>query len=260
MALWRLPARPPRRRGRGRLVRRGLLHVQRGDRLVLPVPPGGVAGVLLPGRRGRARWRRLARRQPVRRERTRASPVSRQAPRCTRGGARPAAAASRGETAAAALSRRAPPELPRGCAVARLRQRRLAASLTVRRLPPVLLAVPALAIARLLPADGIGLGLRLGAAIACLLIPGVLISRALRLRGFAPALAWSLAALLLALAITFAVHSSLWLPLAIMGAVAVAALPFALRDVSGDRVHGHRSGPGRIDLAKWGVVAAGIGF
>ena len=130
----------------------------------------------------------------------------------------------------------------------------------MRRLPPVLLAVPALAIARLLPADGIGLGLRLGAAIACLLIPGVLISRALRLRGFAPALAWSLAALLLALAITFAVHSSLWLALAIMGAVAVAALPFALRDVSGDRVHGHGPGPGRIDLAKWGVVAAGIGF
>src|SRR5438045_1434592 len=30
--------------------------------------------------------------------------------------------------------------------------------------------------------------------------------------------------------------------------------------VSGDRVHGHGSGPGRIDLAKWSVVAAGIGF
>jgi hypothetical protein len=117
--------------------------------------------------------------------------------------------------------------------------------------------VPALGLARLLPAEGVGLGLRLAAATACLLIPGALISRALRLRGFAPALAWSLAALLLALAITFAVHSSLWLALAITGAVAVCALPFALRGVP---VPGHGPGPGRVDLAKWGVVAAGIGF
>src|SRR4051812_43706876 len=211
MALWRLPARPPRRRGRGRLVRRGLLHVQRGDRLVLPVPPGGLAGVLLPGRRGRACGRRVARGQPVRRERARSSPLSREAPRHTRGGTRPAPAACRGQTAAAALSRRAPAELPRGGPLALVRQRRLAASFAVRRLPLVLLAVPALALARLLPADGIGLGLRLGAATACLLIPGALISRAFRLRGLAPALAWSLAALLFALAITFATHNSLWL-------------------------------------------------
>src|SRR5207237_2442071 len=113
-------------------------------------------------------------------------------------------------------------------------------------------------LARLLPADGIGLGLRLGAATACLLVPGVLISRALRLRGFAPALAWSLAALLLALAITFAVHGSLWLTLAIMGALTVAALPFALRDVSGDRVHGHGSGEGPIDLANGGFSGGGV--
>jgi hypothetical protein len=130
----------------------------------------------------------------------------------------------------------------------------------VRRLPLVLLAVPALGLARLLPADGIGLGLRLGAATACLLIPGVLISRALRLRGFAPALAWSLAALLLALAITFAIHRSLWLTLAIMSALTVAALPFALRDVPRDRVPGPGSEPGRADLVALAVVAAGIAF
>jgi len=130
----------------------------------------------------------------------------------------------------------------------------------VRRPPLVLLAVPALALARLLPADGVGLGLRLGAATACLLIPGVLISRGLGLRGFAPALAWSLAVVLVALAITFAVHSSLWLTLAIVGALTVAALPFALRDVPRDRVPGHGSGPGRVDLVKLGVVAAGIAF
>jgi hypothetical protein len=113
----------------------------------------------------------------------------------------------------------------------------------------VLLAVPALALARLLPADGVGLGLRLGAATACLLIPGALISRAFRLRGLAPALAWSLAALLFALAIAFALHSSLWLTLALLGAVAVAALPFSFR----------RPGPWRHRAELW-VVLAGIAF
>jgi hypothetical protein len=133
--------------------------------------------------------------------------------------------------------------------VARLRQRRIPAALAVRRLPLVLLAVPALALARLLPAEGVGLGLRLGAAVACLLIPGALISRALRLRGFAPALAWTLAALLLALAITFALHRSIWLTLVLLAGIAVAALPFSFRVLD----------PWRYwpELA---VVAAGIGF
>jgi hypothetical protein len=121
----------------------------------------------------------------------------------------------------------------------------------VRRAPLVLLAVPALAVTRLLPADGIGLGLRLAAATACLLIPGALISRAFRLRGLAPTVAWSLAALLFALAITFAVHSSLWLTLALVGAVAVAALPFAF--LAADRYH-------RLDRVELAVIAAGIAF
>src|SRR5439155_7337919 len=103
----------------------------------------------------------------------------------------------------------------------------------------------------LLPAEGIGLGLRLAAATACLLIPGALISRAFRLRGLAPTLAWSLAALLFAVGIMFAVHSSLWLALALLGAVGVGALPFALRRNGLDR---------RLDRAKLAVIAAGIGF
>ena len=118
------------------------------------------------------------------------------------------------------------------------------------RVPLVLLAVPALGVARLLPAEGAGLGLRLGAATACLLIPGALISRALRLRGLAPAFAWSVAALLVAMAITFAVHSSLWLTVALLGAAAVAALPFALP----------APGAGRIDWIEPAVLVAGIGF
>jgi hypothetical protein len=121
----------------------------------------------------------------------------------------------------------------------------------VRRVPPVLLAVPALAVARLLPAEGIGLGLRLAAATACLLIPGTLISRAFRLRGLAAPMAWSLAALLFALAITFAVHSSLWLTLALLGAVAVAALPFAV--LANDLDH-------TLDRIELAVIAAGIAF
>jgi hypothetical protein len=99
----------------------------------------------------------------------------------------------------------------------------------VNRIPLVLLAVPALGVARLLPADGGGLGCRIAAATGCLLIPGALISRALSLRGLAPVFAWSLAALIGALAVTFAVHGSLALTLALLGAVSVAALPFSFR-------------------------------
>jgi hypothetical protein len=121
----------------------------------------------------------------------------------------------------------------------------------LRRIPLVLLAVPALGLARLLPASGVGLGLRLAAATACLLIPGALISRALRLRGFAPAVAWSLAALLFAMTIMFALHRSLWLTLALLAGLAVGALPFAL--LLADLDH-------RPDWAKLAVIAAGIAF
>jgi hypothetical protein len=121
----------------------------------------------------------------------------------------------------------------------------------LRRVPLVLLAAPALVVARLLPAHGVGLGLRLAAATACLLIPGALISRALRLRGFAPALAWSLGALLFTMAVMFALHRSLWLTLALLGGVAVGALPFAL--LANDLDH-------KLDRAKLAVIGAGIAF
>jgi hypothetical protein len=119
----------------------------------------------------------------------------------------------------------------------------------VKRFPLVVLAVPALALARLLPADGVGLGLRLAAATSCLLIPGALVSRALRLRGLASQLAWTLAALLLALAVTFGLHRSLWLTLALLGAISLAALPLALRP--------GENWLGRGELA---VLVAGVGF
>ena len=94
---------------------------------------------------------------------------------------------------------------------------------------PWLLAPVALALSRLLPADGIGLGMRLGAATACLLLPGALVSRALGVSGLAGVLAWSMTALFGATAVMFAVHGSLWLALILLVVVALGALPFALR-------------------------------
>ena len=73
------------------------------------------------------------------------------------------------------------------------------------------------------------LWLRLAVATAVLLLPGLLVARALRLRSMSATLAWSVALVAGALALTFAVHGSLWLTLALdLGAGAVAA-PFALR-------------------------------
>jgi len=49
------------------------------------------------------------------------------------------------------------------------------------RVPPLLLAVPLLGIARLLPEHGFGLWVRLAAATLVLLLPGRLVARALGL-------------------------------------------------------------------------------
>ncbi len=59
-----------------------------------------------------------------------------------------------------------------------------------RSFPLAWLAAPAaLGVSRLLPAEGLGLGLRLAAATACLILPGALVARALALDGLAPAFA-----------------------------------------------------------------------
>ncbi len=99
--------------------------------------------------------------------------------------------------------------------------------------PILLLSLPLLGVARLLPAYGVGLWLRLVAASLVLLVPGALVSRALRLRGASATVAWGLGALGPALLLVFVVHSSILLALAVLGAVALVALPFALRVVSG---------------------------
>ena len=99
--------------------------------------------------------------------------------------------------------------------------------------PVLLLSLPLLGVARLLPAHGFGLWLRLVAASLVLLLPGALVARALRLRGASATVAWGLGALGPALLLVFVVHGSILLALAVLGVVGVVALPFALRVVSG---------------------------
>src|SRR6059036_2372219 len=99
--------------------------------------------------------------------------------------------------------------------------------------PILLLSLPLLGVARLLPENGFGLWLRLVASSLVLLLPGALVARALWLRGASATVAWGLGALGPALLLVFVVHGSILLALAILGVVGVVALPFALRVVSG---------------------------
>ena len=103
----------------------------------------------------------------------------------------------------------------------------------IRTAPILLLALPLLGLARLFPADGFGLWLRLLSASFVLLLPGSLVARALRLRGASASVAFGLGALGPALLLVFVVHSSISLALVFLAVVAVVALPFALRVVSG---------------------------
>ena len=115
--------------------------------------------------------------------------------------------------------------------------------------PVLLLALPLLGIARLLPASGGGLWLRLVAASLVLFLPGALVARALRLRGAAVAVAWTLATLAVALTVVFTLHTSIWVALVVVGAVGAAVLPFSFRSVAGPPSWG-----------TLGVALAGLAF
>ncbi len=117
------------------------------------------------------------------------------------------------------------------------------------RIPFVLAAIPLLAVARLLPAEGLGLALRLAAASLCLLIPGALIARALRLPAVAEAVALSLGVLFLGMLVTFALGASILVTLIVLGAAASIALPFAMRR---EPIHVHR--------VAWAVAGVGAVF
>ena len=112
---------------------------------------------------------------------------------------------------------------------ARLRLARPGVLLLAASAPAVLL------VARLLPPDGVGLALRLGAATVCIVVlPGALVVRALGSPS-SPALALvgsvtlSLAILFAAFAVTFATNGSLVLTVGVLAAVALAALLPAAR-------------------------------
>jgi hypothetical protein len=121
----------------------------------------------------------------------------------------------------------------------------------VSRLPLALAALPALALARLLPEHGAGLYLRLAAALVVALLPGILVARALGQRSASAALVWALAVLFVALAVTFALSASLALTLALLVLAAAAALAAAwLRGPA-------RSAP---DPAAGAVLAVGTAF
>jgi hypothetical protein len=126
----------------------------------------------------------------------------------------------------------------------------------VRSFPALLLAVPLLGIARLLPEYGVGLWLRLAAATLVLLIPGRLVARALGQRGAASAFAWSCALVAAALALTFAVHASLDLTLALVLAAGAVALPFSLRAPSRREADVPIRGRGVVALAGVGLGIA----
>ena len=113
----------------------------------------------------------------------------------------------------------------------------------------LVLALPLLGIARLLPAHGFGLWLRLVAATSLVFLPGALLARALRLRGASVAVAWTLAALVPALLVVVLVHTTIWIALVGLAVIALVALPFSLRVVSG---------PPAWDTL--GVALAGVGF
>jgi hypothetical protein len=88
--------------------------------------------------------------------------------------------------------------------------------------------------------------LRLVLATGVLLLPGAVVARALGLRGASATLAWSLALLFGAMAVTFAVGTSLTLALVLLLGAGVVALPFVRRAPRPERI------PGR-----WWLLGAG---
>jgi hypothetical protein len=86
-----------------------------------------------------------------------------------------------------------------------------------------------LAAARALPDVGFGLWLRLNAATLVALLPGWAVAQAIGVRGVAPALVWSLAAIGASLAFVFAAHTSLSAALWLLLGVFLLVFPLALR-------------------------------
>lgn len=123
------------------------------------------------------------------------------------------------------------------------------------RVAPLLLAVPLLGIARLLPETGFGLWLRLASATLVVLLPGRLIARGLGLRGAAAGLSWSTALVAGALAVTFAVRGSIDLTLALVLAAGALGLVWC---VARGRLRDRRDGGRRDARVRGLLVLAGL--
>jgi hypothetical protein len=134
----------------------------------------------------------------------------------------------------------------------------------VRRVPWELLALPALGLARLAPDHGVGLWLRLATATACLLLPGTLVARALRVPGISATLAWAFGALFVAMAIVFVTHASLGLALILLAVIAAGALAAALIRPSNTVLQGQKSAGNGTNAWSWAAMAlvalAGLAF
>ena len=136
----------------------------------------------------------------------------------------------------------------------------------MRRIPWELLALPALGISRALPDTGWGLWVRLAAATACLLLPGALLARALRVRLFSAVLAWSLGAIFVAMALVFLVHASLTLALILLALIAAGTLAWIAVGPSNRvlqaRSSARQAASGASNTVLQGVLvaAAGVGL
>jgi hypothetical protein len=136
-----------------------------------------------------------------------------------------------------------------------------AASAVVGRVRLSPLATPAaaaglLGIARLLPATGFGLWLRLAAATLIVFLPGRIVARSFGQRTLAATLGWTAALVGGALALTFALGASLYLTLACeLGAGAIGLVPLLISwHVDGERL------PGGARFMRGSLLVAGVGL
>jgi hypothetical protein len=123
------------------------------------------------------------------------------------------------------------------------------------RVPGSLLALPLLGIAWLLPASDAGLWLRLAAATAVVLLPGAFVARLVRAPGTSATIACALVLLAVSLAVTFAVHASLWLAIGLY--FGVGAVVFTLHFLPR---FGAVPGTVRRPVGPWIAAAFGLAF
>jgi hypothetical protein len=139
-----------------------------------------------------------------------------------------------------------------------MRSARLPHAPPLRELALALGSLALLGFAHLFDADSsFGLWLRLLAATLVVLLPGRFVARALGDRTAAAALVWALAVVAGALALTFALHSSLSLTIVLLAVGGGVALPFARRrgdeELASDRIVVLLIGLG-FGLALWHVA------